>query len=286
MSTFIPVGSQTVAEQAPSRGWLGRIAAALDASSAPLFRSGLLFAGLLVVFLALVPFDTRTVTGIDPWIKPAKFASSIAIYLLTVAWLVGLLELARGRKRFVEWALVAAFAIEIVLIAMQAARGTTSHFNTATTLDAIVFRVMGAAIVFAAAIGAYLLYELLRQRPDVPAPVLLGVRLGLAIFLLANLEGFAMVAANAHTIGAPDGGPGLPFVNWSTRAGDLRIAHFLGMHAIQALPLAGYLLYRLEQRGRLRFASRWLVAIAALYAAANVAVFALAMLGRPLVGSL
>ena len=285
MSTFIPVGSQTVAEQAPSRGWLGRIAAALDASSAPLFRSGLLFAGLLVVFLALVPFDTRTVTGIDPWIKPAKFAISIAIYLLTVAWLVGLLELARGRKRFVEWALVAAFAIEIVLIAMQAARGTTSHFNTATTLDAIVFRVMGAAIVFAAAIGAYLLYELLRQRPDVPAPVLLGVRLGLAIFLLANLEGFAMVAANAHTIGAPDGGPGLPFVNWSTRAGDLRIAHFLGMHAIQALPLAGNLLYRLEQRGRLRFASRWLVAIAALYAAANVAVFALAMLGRPLVGS-
>jgi ABC-type Co2+ transport system permease subunit len=283
MSTFIPVRSQTVDERVPRRGWL--VAATLDAASAPLFRSGLLFAGLLVVFLALVPFDARTVTGINPWIKPAKFASSIAIYLLTVAWLVGLLELARGRKRFVEWSLVAAFAVEIVLIAMQAARGTTSHFNNATAFDAAVFGVMGAAIVFAAAIGAYLLYELLRQRPGVPAPVLLGARLGLAIFLLANVEGFAMVAANAHTIGAPDGGPGLPFVNWSTRAGDLRIAHFLGMHAIQALPFAGYLLYRLEQGGRLRFASRWLLAIAALYAAANVAVFALAMLGRPLVGS-
>ena len=200
----------------------------------------------------------------------------------TVAWLVGLLKLSRARKLFVEWGLVVALAVEISLIALQAARGTTSHFNITTPFDATVFGVMGAMIVFAAAIAAYLLFEFLRQRPEVPSAVLWGIRIGLAIFLLANLEGFAMVAANAHTIGGPDGGPGLPVVNWSTRAGDLRVAHFLGMHAIQALPLAGYIFWRLERDGWVRSASAWLAAVGALYAAANVAVFALAMLGRPL----
>lgn len=45
-------------------------------------------------------------------------------------------------------------------------------------------------------------------------------------------------------MGAPDGGPGLPVTDWSADHGDLRIAHFVGMHGLQILPLLAWWLAR------------------------------------------
>src|SRR5690606_5889838 len=86
-----------------------------------------------------------------------------------------------------------------------------------------------------------------------------------------------MIVAGAHTVGAADGGPGLPGTGWSTEHGDLRVPHFVGLHAMQVLPLVAVFL------GRARIARRTAVGIVFVAAAAYGSLYAL-LLGQALGG--
>jgi hypothetical protein len=248
-----------------------------------LFSLAVAHIALLSLMLLIAPFDGRTVMGINPWIKPMKFAISIAIYLFTMAWILGELPVRAEVKRRINWILAGTLVIEIILITMQAARGVTSHFNQATAFDMAVFATMGAAIVINIMAAAYVAMKFWRSDVQIPAPYLWGIRLGLVIFVLASLEGFAMVANGAHSVGVPDGGAGLPFLNWSTRGGDLRAAHFFGIHALQALPFIGSL-FSAPHSAELRLNPvRWVQAIGVIYGLISLLLFLWALSGWPLV---
>lgn len=248
-----------------------------------LFAVGAAHLVLLAVMLLIAPFDGRLVTGVNPWIKPMKFAASIAIYVLTIGWLLYELPLEERARRFVNWAVAATLTTEIVLITAQAARGVRSHFNYTSPFDALVFTAMGWAIIVNTIAVAYVTVKFWKTDAKIPAPYLWGIRMGLLIFVLASLEGFAMVGQSAHSVGVADGGPGLPVVNWSTKGGDLRVAHFFGMHALQALPLIGCLLSTRRARLLTAHPARWVKAAGAAYALAALLLFVWAMSGRALV---
>jgi hypothetical protein len=255
----------------------------LRARNPLLFDVGVAHLILLFIMMVIAPFDGRLVMGINPWIKPMKFAVSIAIYSLTMGWLLYELPLREQVKRLVNWTIAGTLVIEIVLITMQAARGVTSHFNNTTAFDAAVFGIMGSAITINIMVAAYVALKFWKAEAKIPAPFLWGIRIGLTIFVLASLEGFAMVGQSAHSVGVPDGGPGLPIVNWSTRGGDLRVAHFFGMHALQALPLAGYLLSTRRAESLTSNPVRWVQGMGAVYALLALLLFLWAMTGSPLV---
>ena len=247
-----------------------------------LAATGWLNLALFVVMLAVALFDTRTVMGVNPWIKPMKFALSIAIFVWTIAWFRPYLGGGAKAGRAVSLAIAVSLAGEIACITVQAARGTTSHYNTTTPFNAAVFAVMAALIFVNTTAIATVLALMTRPARPLPPAYAWGVRLGLAAIFLGSLEGAVMIFHNAHTVGLPDGGSGLFFLNWSTRAGDLRIAHFLGMHALQILPLVGYATGRWAPAVPERQQIGVVVAFGITYAMAVAWTFSRARAGMPL----
>jgi len=148
----------------------------------------------------------------------------------------------------------------MVIIGFQAARGTTSHFNVGTRFDGLLFIVMGVAILVQTFSTIAVAVALWRHEFSDHA---LGwaLRLGMIITIVGGLSGGLMTRptsqqldaarageritiAGAHTVGAPDGGPGLRGTGWSTQHGDLRVPHFVGLHALQLLPIVALVLAR------------------------------------------
>ncbi len=252
-------------------------------------RDGLLFACGLLCFVGLAAapplaaLDERTLLGVSVWLKPAKFAVSIGVYFWTLAVLRP--HLPAGPQRWTRPAVAISMVIELICIFGQAARGVSSHFNVGTPGDAVVFAVMGLAILVNSIALAALTIAAWRA-PLGPSPAFAwALRLGLAIAVLAGLQGAIMVNLESHSVGVADGGPGLPLANWSTRGGDLRVAHFLGLHALQGLPLVGHLLVRRAgaDRHRQARAVRVVQGLALVWLAVCGLTLTLALLGRPIV---
>jgi hypothetical protein len=226
-------------------------------SDRALTAAALLMLGALAAFLVGIVADPRVITGVPAWLKPAKFAISTAIYMLTLAWIFTYLSEWPRLRRLVGRATVGIFILEVAIIALQAWRGTTSHFNASTPFNATLFAVMGSAIVVQTLMSVLVAVALWRQRFEDRA---LGwaLRTGMVITIAgASLGGMmtrptesqlAQIAetrqvslVGAHTVGAPDGGPGLPGTGWSVEHGDLRVPHFIGLHALQVLPVIALL---------------------------------------------
>lgn len=236
-------------------------------------------AGLAVVLAGAALVDDRVLLGAPVWLKPLKFAVSFTFYAGTLAWMLG--QLPQRPMRRTGWVIVVASVIEMVIIVGQAARGVRSHYNDDTPADSLLWDVMGATIVVLWLANLAIALRFLRE-PGSSRPAAIAVRWGLGIALLGMLTGFLMAIPEAHTVGVPDGGPGLPLVGWSTTGGDLRIAHFVGMHALQALPLlaAGLAAFaeRLDEAAR----SRIVIVAGAAYAALVLLVTWQALRAQPL----
>lgn len=256
----------------------------------PLLWLAIALAGLTLVALVGFAIDDRELVGRPLWEKPVKFAISGTLYALTWSWLLGHVLSGRGRAHRAAWwagtVITATLAIELVIIVGFAAVGLRSHFMVDTPLATTAWSIMAGAIttLWVATIVAGLA---MWRMPGADPARRAALRAGIAISLAGLALGFLMTSptggqlsnfqgvAGAHTVGLADGGAGLPLLGWSTEAGDLRIPHFVGMHALQALPLLALGLELTATRvGVLRDATvrRRLVLVGAGAVAATVAI--------------
>lgn len=235
--------------------------------------------------LAALAFGATPILGVHPALKPLKFGISIGIFLLTLAILLPRLSVSPETRSALAWVLLSTMILEIVPISLQAVRGTTSHFNNAGALSSALWGIMGISIAVATvtmiAIAAIATFRPMLGVGGLPMEALVawGCRAGLWFFPLAAVSGFSMAARLRHSIGGPDGGPGLFLVNWSLTHGDLRVSHFFALHAIQLLPLAALLLTRMP----IADGSRWVAfgIVLVIQAVVTLGTLAQALAGRP-----
>ncbi|MYV64826.1 hypothetical protein GT043_02380 [Streptomyces sp. SID2131] len=204
--------------------------------------------------------DDRILVGVPIWAKPFKFSVSFVAYSLSLAWMLSLLPRGRRTGWWAGTVIAVASAVEMALITLQVVRGTQSHFNRATPFDDTVFQIMGGTVVVLW-LGALAIALLLLRARILDRAMAWTVRLSSLIALAGAAVGFLMVRptpeqlatddppiVGAHGVGVPDGGPSMPVTGWATTGGDLRVAHFFGMHALQLLPLVLLVLAALATR--------------------------------------
>lgn len=181
--------------------------------------------------------DDRTLMGVNIWVKPLKFSISIAIYLLTLGYLITKYPYSNRKKLIINHITAWTLLFEFAIIAYQGARGVQSHYNATTNFDAILFLLMGVMVVINTVILFVFIFDTIRLKLDTTKAMQWAILLGLIIFFLGSWVGGQMINQVGHNVGVADGGAGLPIVNWSTKGGDLRVAHFFALHGLQIIPL-------------------------------------------------
>jgi len=245
-------------------------------TSPPLTAVGTLMIVVAAASLVGVFADPRTITGAPAWLKPLKFAISTSIYALTLAWVFGFLTEWPRMRRIVGWTTAIVFVLEVAIIDLQAWRGTTSHFNTSSTLNQVLFGVMGLAIMIQTFASVAVAVALWRQ-PFTDRALGWALRFGMTLTIagamtgplmtrpttkqLADVRaGRGMPVVGGHTVGGLDGGRGMPVTGWSREHGDVRVPHFIGLHAIQALALVAFGVRRWRRPESARVKAVWILA--------------------------
>jgi hypothetical protein len=221
----------------------------IHAKNPILFWLGAVHLLVFSILLMYYPFNNSIVLGINSVIKPMKFALSIWIYSWTMALILDVFQ-DKKKVKIYSWAAVVSMCFEQIAITSQALRGELSHFNIANTYGIVLFTLMGVFIMIITLWTGYMAYIFMKQKTfKAPLVMVLAIKIGLVNFVVFSLFGGYISGLQGHTVLAKDGGAGLPFLNWSLDFGDLRIAHFFGIHALQIIPLFALFLLKNRENG-------------------------------------
>ena len=266
-------------------GGFWRFIQELNQRDAWLTRTGLFLLVLLIPCYLASLVDPRLFEGINVWIKPMKFQLSVGFYLLTVAWFMAYTRpefQASRRRRWLSGILVAAALYEVLYITLQGGLAQASHFNESDALHGFLYSLMGFGEVMLTAMVGWQGVEVARHRsPHLPSVLQWSIAVGLMLtFILTTVVGFTISSLEGPIIGmARTETTGLWLFGWAREAGDLRVAHFVGTHAMHTIPLVAWCL----SKTRIDRLGLWLAASVLLFVIVWLGAYLIALAGFPII---
>ena len=204
-----------------------------------LFYYGLLCLILSVIFIILTKSTNTQVYNVNSWYKPFKFAFSTFLFAWAMAWYCYYLP--NFNINSFNWSVIILLGFEIFYIAFQASKGQLSHYNLSTPVYAALYSMMALAATLVTLYTAYIgVLFFTNSFPELPNYYVWAIRLSIILFVVFSFEGFAMGSKLNHSVGALNDNSNLFIIGWSKTVGDLRVSHFIGMHALQVLPFLSY----------------------------------------------
>lgn len=245
----------------------------LKARNETLFYYGLLCLAFSILFLILTKVSSTQVFQVNAWYKPFKFAFSTFLFSWAMAWYCYYLP--NFNITLFNWTVIILLGFEIIYIAFQANKGELSHFNLSTPTYAALYSMMAIAATLVTLYTAYVGFLFFTNNfPELPDYYVWAIRLAIFIFVIFSFEGFAMGSRLNHSVGALNDNSNWFIVGWSKTVGDLRVSHFIGMHALQVLPILSY--YVLKN-------TKLTVGVSVIYGLLALLTLIQALQGRPLI---
>ena len=206
------------------------------------YQKVLLWSGIALLASGLVHTGVWLATGAGSlegpvsWRKPIEFGISGGLTTISLVWV-----LARVRPNTLAgWTVaitVACFVPETALIGLQQWRGVPSHFNYASSLDSMVFSLMGILIgIVVVGIAVLTVWVFAAPRAD-PATTA-AIRVAMLLLLIGQGLG-GILLANGFANTGPIGDASVVGV-----AGQLKVPHAVALHGLQMLLVLAALLER------------------------------------------
>jgi len=169
-----------------------------------------------------------------------SFDAAIGIFILSVAAFLPLSGLSPRKRAGVRWFFIISVVYSYAIETIQHFRGINPRFsNIGGVADQIAGALFGLDAILIVIVTALLAIPYFRKRqPDERPLLVLGIRYAFISLMFAFAAGIWMIVMQGRFTGA---------------AGNLIVLHGLGFHALQTLPLLGWLQERAgtdEQRAR------------------------------------
>lgn len=215
----------------------------LKSRNETLFYFGVLCLVFSIICLILTKYTNVQVYNVNAWYKPFKFAFSTFLFVWVMGWYCYYLP--NFNIQLFNRSVIILLGFEIAYIAFQAGKGQLSHYNLSTPVYAGLYSLMAIAATLVTLYTAYVgILFFLNQFPTLPNYYLWSIRIAIILFVIFSFEGFLMGSKLNHSVGALNDNSNWLIIGWSKTVGDLRVAHFIGMHALQILPILAYYVLR------------------------------------------